>query len=306
MGTLLTRRRSLRLTAAAAVAAIAVVAGAPGTGAAAAPVPACGWLASQTPAIDHVIEIVMENHGYDQVIGPATYLTGLARRCGLATNSWAVSHPSLPNYMALTSGTTFGLRIDCEPGSCSRWSPNIFSQLRAARRPWRAFNESMPAACWLSSTSLYAARHNPAVYYLNLRPSCRRNDVPLGSPSRGPLAHALAAGLPDLTMVTPNVCSDMHSCPVSVGDRWLHSWMSAIIHSPAYRRGHTAVFITFDEGAGINHVATVVVSPYTPAGTTSSVRYTHYSLLRTEQTLLHLRYLGGARTARGLVPAFHL
>ncbi len=106
--------RSLRRVTLAAAAALSILASAPGTGAAtAASVPACGWLASQPPAIDHVILIVMENHSFGQVIGPAPYVTDLARRCGLATNYWAVSRPSLPNYLALTSGTTFGLRIDC-------------------------------------------------------------------------------------------------------------------------------------------------------------------------------------------------
>jgi hypothetical protein len=109
--------------------------------------------------------------------------------------------------------------------------------------------------------------------------------------------------------VTPNLCNDMHNCPVAVGDRWMSQWVPMIVHSRAYRNGHTAIFFTFDEGAGGggNTVATIVVSPYTHAGTVARRHFTHYSLLRTTEHLLRLRrYLGGAAAARGLSKAFHL
>jgi phosphatidylinositol-3-phosphatase len=300
------------LTAASAVAA-APTAASParhhaGTAAAAsfrAPSP-CGRLRRHPANIRHLIVIVMENHSYSEVLGHAPYLTALARVCGVATNYHSVGHPSLPNYLAMTSGSTHGISSDCEPTACPLGGPSIFSQLTARRMLWQAFDESMPSHCSLGGTRLYAPRHNPAVYYTAVRSVCRKRDVRAGSPTSGPLHSALTSGLGKFSFVTPNICNDMHDCPVSVGARWLAKWIPAMRASRSYQAGHTAIVIVWDEGGG-GHVPLIVVSPNTPAGARTSHLFTHYSLLHMAESVLGItNYLGHAAATCGLGSAFRL
>ena len=127
-------------------------------------------------------------------------------------------------------------------------------------------------------------RHNPATYYTGVRGPCRAQDVPL----RG--AQATAA----FTFVTPNLCHDMHSCPVQDGDRWLASFLPRLLRTSGYRSGSTVVFITWDEddGAAHQHIPTLVVSPDTRPGTRSATAFDHYSMLATTEDLLGLPRLG--------------
>jgi phosphatidylinositol-3-phosphatase len=255
-----------------------------------------------------VIWIWMENHSASQIVGApdAAYVTGLARRCGLATRYDAVAHPSLPNYIAATSGATGGITDDGPPAEHAQSSVSLFEQAPSAG----SFEESMPSSCALADAYPYAAKHNPEAYYLRLRKSCPRDDLPLGTPAGGSFARALAGtGLPAFSFVTPNLCDDMHSCPVATGDRWLAKWVPAITSSPSYRAGHTVLFITWDENDGRagNRVPLIVVARSVKPGTTVSTPFTHYSLLRTTEELLGIRpYLGHAATARSMRAAFGL
>jgi len=251
--------------------------------------------------VQHVITIVMENHGFSQVEGHSPFLNALARRCGLATDYHAVTHPSLPNYLAIVSGSTQGLDgSDCPPGAgCQTDGPSIFSQTS-----WRAYAESMPGACAHENAGDYAPRHNPAVYFTAVAARCAEQDVPLPR-----LLSDLRSGdLASYIFVTPNLCSDEHDCQISDGDRWLARWVPRIIRSPAYRDGTTVLFITYDEDdhAEDNRVYTVVVAPSVRPGTTSGEAFTHYSLLRTQEELLGLPLLGQAATATSMRAAFRL
>ena len=273
----------------------------------------------------------MENHPYDEIIGSkdAPFTNRLAAQCGLATNFHNITHPSLPNYIAATSGGTQGISDDCQPSECSRRVQSVFGQLQAAGKSWTAYHESMPAPCALSTDSgtnppgNYAPKHNPAVYYLPLRPGCSRHVVALGTPSAGAFARALSArSLARFSFITPNLCNDTHDCPVSTGDAWLSRWLHAIVASATYRSERTVVFITWDEGEGGStddcatntsdrgcHVATIVVSPSTPRGTRSAGLFNHYALLKTTEQLLGITtYLGHARDAssHSMRSAFHL
>jgi hypothetical protein len=250
----------------------------------------------------------MENHSLSSIQGHAPFLNALAKRCGSATNYHAISHPSLPNYLAMTSGSVHGVHSDCSPQSCSQPGPNIFSQLSRHGLRWRSYAESMPVACDTNTAGLYAARHVPAVYYARVRPHCRRHVLPLGRVGTGRMHRALHSGhAPAFMFVTPNLCNDMHSCPVASGDRWLRKWIPMIVASRTYRHGHTALLIVFDEGSGNNVVPLVVVSRYTRPHTVSHRLLSHYSLLHASEKLLGIRrYLGKARFARGLPKAFHL
>jgi phospholipase C len=132
-------------------------------------------------------------------------------------------------------------------------------------------------------------KHDPAPYYTGIRTDCASWDVPMGTTTSGAFLTDLTNGtLPAFAFVTPNLCNDMHDCSIATGDSWLQSWVPKILASSAYAAGRTALFITWDEddGSESNRVATIVVSPSTPAGTQSATSFTHYSLLRTTEQLL--------------------
>ena len=168
---------------------------------------ACGQARESRPVIRHVIVIVMENHSLSTIQRQAPFITALAKRCGIATNYHAITHPSLPNYLAMTSGSIHGIHSDCSPQSCSQPGPNIFSQLSRHGIRWRAYAESMPVACDTSTAGLYAARHVPAVYYLRVRPHCRRHVRSLGRfGDRGACTARSRAGTP------PRTCSSRRTC----------------------------------------------------------------------------------------------
>lgn len=248
----------------------------------------------------------MENKPYGAVVGSAgaPYENGLAKACGLATNYHAVSHPSLPNYIAATSGGTQGISDDSPPSAHPLRVASIYSQVEAAGETWREYEESAPGKCPAATRGEYAVKHDPAAYYLRVRRVCRRADVPFGS-----VRTDLARGtLPAFAFVTPNLCDDTHDCPVATGDAWLKTWLPRVLASRNYAAGDTVVFVTWDEGDGSsNHVPAIVVSPSTAAGTLSSRAFTHYSLLKTTEQLLGLSgFLGSAADAASMASAFDL
>jgi hypothetical protein len=260
---------------------------------------ACGRSGAAPARYRHVVWIVMENKSYADVIGSsqAPYIRTLAAACGLATGFRAESHPSLPNYIAMTSGSTQGVTDDAGPSAHQLSAPSIFSQLGGK---WRALEEEMPAPCARDNSGRYAVRHNPAVYFTKLGASCHRRDVRLTIPPN------LSARF---TFVTPNVCHDMHDCSVATGDQWLSGFVPRILRSREYAAGRTALFITWDEddGNSANLVPTLVVAPHTRPGTRSAKAFSHYSLLRTTEDLLGLRVrLGAAARAPSMRAAFGL
>ena len=168
--------------------------------------------AAPPASYEHVVTIVMENHGFTQVDGHSPFLNALARRCGLATAYHAVTHPSLPNYLAMVSGSTQGLDgSDCSPGAgCQSSGESIFSQT-----PWRAYAESMPGPCAQENRATTRPATTPPSISRASRPPAPRNDVPIAQ-----LVPDLRSGdLAPYTFVTPNLCSDEHDCQISDGDR---------------------------------------------------------------------------------------
>ena len=277
----------------------------------------CGSLPPSAAHYSHVVWIFMENHSYRAIVGSreAPYVNRLAGECGLATNYHNITHPSLPNYVAATSGlplaqlSAFG--SDCEPGgSCETSAQSIFGELPS----WRAYEESMPRGCAREDAGEYAVRHNPPPYYTSLR-GCSSHDVPYSALARD-LAHGT---LPAFAFITPNLIDDTHDGTVGQGDDWLRTHLPAILDAGDYRRGEVVVFITWDEGEGGSsndcarntsdvgcHVATIVVSPSTSASTRSGELFSHYSLLGSTEQLLHVRLLGEAAHANSMLGAFGL
>src|SRR5438445_12856185 len=139
--------------------------------------------AATTPVFDHVFVIVMENHSYGEIIGSssAPYINSLVASGALATNYSAVTHPSLPNYLALTGGSTFGVTSDCT--TCWVNASNIADSLESAGSSWKAYEESMPSACYVGDSYPYAQKHDPFIYFNDIRNNasrCQSHVVPYG------------------------------------------------------------------------------------------------------------------------------
>jgi phosphatidylinositol-3-phosphatase len=242
----------------------------------------------------------MENHSYRQVIGSsaAPYETALAKQFGTATHYASVGRPSLPNYIAATSGSTQGIADDNGPGAHGLTVDNIFRQVRNAGKTEHSFEESMPTKCVLSSVDAYAVKHNPAAYYVggDDRAACRVNDVSF--------SNLLPSGtLPAFSFVTPDLCHDTHDCSVAAGDAWLKNFLPPLLASDEYRAGTTVIFVVWDEDTPMPNI---VIGPTVPEGTVSAEPFDHYSLLRTTEELLGLPLLGQAASAASMRNAFHL
>jgi phospholipase C len=257
--------------------------------------------AQPVPAFKHIFVIVMENKDYQNVLGSdqAPYMNSLARQYGVATNYYGIRHPSLPNYLALTGGDTFGISSDCT--DCFVNAPNLVDQLEAGGKSWKAYMEDMPSPCFVGDAApLYKQKHNPFIYYDDVRTNAARCNkiVPFSQFT----ADMQMKAVPDFVWITPNMCNDMHDCSVGKGDTWLKTWVPTILQSPAWQ-DNGALFITFDEGSGPGsccqnaaggRLATLVISPIGQAGFKSGVPYSHYSLLRTIESAWHLPPVGQA------------
>ena len=243
----------------------------------------------------------MENEESSSLIGnsAAPYINGLANSYGLATQYYGVSHPSLPNYLALTAGSTFGIASDCT--TCWVGATNLADQIEAGGRSWKAYLEGMPSACFVGDAYPYMQKHNPWIYYNDIRTNavrCSAHVVPFTQ-----LGTDLASGsVPNYVWITPNMCNDMHDCSIATGDTWLRNQVPAILNSAAFRNGGV-LFITWDEGstnagcctnAAGGRIVTLVISPLARTGFQSSVAETHYSLLRTIEDSWNMPRLGGA------------
>jgi phosphatidylinositol-3-phosphatase len=290
----------------------------------------CGAGGRPAKRYDHVIWIVFENQSSAHVIGnrKLPYINRIARRCGLATNFHAEAHPSLPNYIAMTSGGTQGVTGDSS-GSLS--VDNIYAQVRRSGRGWRHYAFGMPTNCDhrdspSSDRAIYTAHHQAAILYRNIAADCARWDVGVGDPTKvedlrdvrtGPLARALNTDtLPAFATLEPtddggNSSTGGEVDPVK-GDAFLARWIPRITRSAAYRRGRTAIFVTWDEpdDFGTNQprqtIPTIVIAPTVRAGVRVGTRFDHYSMLRTTEQLLGLSpFLGAATTATSMRSGFH-
>jgi len=240
-----------------------------------------------------IVVIVMENKEYGSIVGSssAPWLNHtFIPRGTLFTNYHATHHPSLPNYLAMTSGTTSG----CHSDECPRrtyTTDNLFRQLSRIGIGWVAWIESMPSRCALHSSGLYAVKHNPPPYYASISPRmCRERDRPYPA--------SLPSSLRPFTYVTPNICHDMHDCSIAVGDRWLQAHIP-----PLWQRG-ALVIVTFDEGwsslGGGGHVMTAMAGAHVPRGRRNGHAYNHFGLLAGLERWFGVPRLHHAITARPL------
>jgi hypothetical protein len=266
-----------------------------------------------TPATTKVMVIYEENTDASSIYGSPDVpnINEYAADCGSAQNYQALTHPSLPNYMASTSGVSYASdpwTSDCDPGgTCLTGNDNIFHQVGASG--WKAYAESMSSNCQTGSSDPYAAKHNPDLYYTDVSTQCLTNDVPMGTTSSGALHDAVVGGtLPTFSTVTPNLNNDMHDGSAQQADAWLAGWIPQITSGPDYQAGRLTINIVWDEGSGNGNVpstvAMIAMSPYIVPGTKSSTYFTHYSLLKAAEDVASVPELAGATSANNLRTAF--
>jgi hypothetical protein len=231
----------------------------------------------------HVFLIVMENRSYSQAIASG-YVSQLATQYGVATDYHGVSHPSLPNYLALTSGSTWGIADD---GFHALPAGGLGAELTASGIEWRAYMEGMSNGCFHSPYP-YALKHNPFAYYGS---SCPSEVVPFTQ-----FAADMSGTVPRFAWITPDLCHDGHDCTNAIADTWLAQTVPTILASNAWK-DNGVLIITWDEGEdSANSVLTLVVQP-NPGALRSARSYNHYSLLATIEDKLGVARLGLAAQA---------
>ena len=250
--------------------------------------PAARTAPAAVPQPAHVVVVVMENHAYQQVIGSsdAPFLTGLARRGALFTHSYAITHPSEPNYLALFSGSTHGVMSDACPVTFT--APNLASGLLAAGKTFAGYAEGLPATgSPVCSAGNYARKHVPWTDFRNIPASVNQpfTSFPAADFSR----------LPTVSFVIPNLCNDMHDCSVATGDSWLRGHLNGYV---SWAMTHNSLLIvTWDEddGTAANQIPTIFVGQQVRPGAYSQ-RITHYSVLATIEAAYGLTRDGSAAT----------
>lgn len=256
---------------------------------------------SQVPrsAASRVIVVVMENKEFGDVIGKHTapFINALANRGALATQAFAVTHPSLPNYLALVGGSTGEVTSDCT--SCHLNAPNLVDQFEAAGVTWKAYMEAMPQRCFRGAQSgRYAKKHDPFIYYDDVAGDPARCGKIV--PARELSADLRGGRLPSFAWITPDLCNDMHDCSVQTGDRYLARLIPSLTRAIG---PHGFLILLWDEGgsdrgccrmAAGGRVPLIVVGPDVRAGTRSAAPFDHYSVLRTIEQTFGLPALAGA------------
>jgi hypothetical protein len=263
-----------------------------------------------SPAVLHpdvkgtVFTIIFENHEQSEVLKPdAPTFMALSEKYGNADAYISNTHPSLPNYIMLTSGDTKGINNDNDPlqNTVIDGTDNLADQLDAAKLDWRAYMESMGDPCTFESNTLYSAHHNPFLYYKTMasdKARCQDKIVDFDAN----FDKDLAADTFKYMWISPNMCNDMHNCDAKTADAWLKKTVDKIQASPGYKNGGV-IFILFDEGslrilnAGAD-LATIVVSEnLVSPGYSTSTRFDHKSYLATVEDIFGMPRLATTKDA---------
>ena len=288
--------------------------------------------ASSSPYFDYILTIVMENQGINNTYGAhcsgnCTYITGLASAYGLALNYSAVGHPSLPNYLALTSGgnyTTAPFDRDCFPQSngCFVSAPNIIDSIDSSGRTWRAYMEDYAGECSHTGTTFYLNQHNPFVYFTDINNNATRcsrivNANP-GASGYLALPTQLVSDLnsnptaSNYMWLTPNACNDGHNIcaplnnTVSQQNQYLSLFVPRILNSTIFRTQRAALLIVWDESAtDLNNIVTAIwAGPVAKIGYTLAGPFGHYSAIKTVETAWNLPSFTGYDAAAPAMTQF--
>jgi acid phosphatase len=269
-----------------------------GRGSAGATVPTVAPPSVRVPDFTHVVVVVFENEEAASIAGnpAAPTFNSLARRYATLTNYDAVAHPSLPNYLALVSGSTHGISSDCT--DCVVRATSLADTLATAGKTWKTYAEGLPYPGFTgASAGRYAKKHDPFLYFRDVVDSRARRDRVVPFPQ---LAEDLARDrLPDFSLVIPNLCHDMHDCSVATGDAWLKAHVAPLLRSRELSGG--VVFVVFDEGTtdlgGGGRIEALALGPTVRRGSRFAKPTSHYGLLRTIEDAWGLPRLGLSRTA---------
>lgn len=250
-----------------------------------------------------VLTIVEENHSYAEARAGMPYLASLANRYAYASNFHAETHPSLPNYLAIAGGSTFGVTSDSEPIPSSRLgsSRSVFGQALARGLRAKLYAESMPSNCYAYYSGSYAPKHNPWAYFGAESSKCKQYDVPSGF-----LTDASANALPHAGMLIPNLANDAHNGSLLTADNWLRSRLPTVLASSDFLSGRLTVVVTFDEddSSASNQILTVVMNVGMTRHGAVSTAMNHYALTGYYDHVLGAPLLGRATT--GMNTAFGL
>ena len=249
------------------------------------------------PAFKHVIVIVFENKERSSLLGSAPTFDALGSRYAQLAGYRGVTHPSLPNYLALVSGSTQGITSDCT--DCVVDAPSLADTLELSHKTWKTYAEGLPSPGWTGpSSGRYAKKHNPFLYFRSVvSKAARRNRVV-------PLAQLLrdlsARRLPDFALVVPDLCNSTHDCPVSTGDAWLARVTKPLLASP--QLAGSVIFVVFDEGStsvgGGGETLALALGPAVRPGSKYAPVLNHYGLLRTIEDAWGLNRLGRSARAK--------
>jgi hypothetical protein len=256
--------------------------------------------------VTKLLVFVVENHSLDEMRDQMPHMSSLAETYGYATAYRARTHPSLPNYLAMAGGDTFGIVDDKDPSAHALEGPSVFGQAIGAARTAKVYAEGMPGTCALESGGeRYAVRHNPWTYFVDERQECEDFDVPLDEFA----ADAASGDLPNAGLVIPDVCHDAHDdgCDLAGADDWISDRVDEAMRGPDFTAGRLAVVITADEDDRDqdNLVLTVVIHP-SQRGHVVDTPLTHYSLARLYDDVLGVPPLRHAATAPDMAEAFQL
>jgi hypothetical protein len=248
------------------------------------------------PRPAHVVILIEENHEASQIIGnkAAPYINSLADQGALFTQSFAVSHPSQPNYLQIFSGSDQGCTSDSVPPAGAPFrTDNLGAELLAKGLTFGGYSLTQPGVGFLGGSSgNYVRKHNPWCDWQGAGP----NQVPPAVNMPFTSFPTDYSALPTISFVIPDQHVDMHSGSIASGDTWLRNNLDAYIQ---WAKTHNSLFIlTFDEDdfTDVNLITTLFVGPMVKQGRYSE-HITHHNVLRTLEDMYGLGHAGAAATA---------
>ena len=265
--------------------------------------------ATPTLAFSNVFVVLEENHSLSDVLGNTSmpYFNSLITKYALATQYYANTHPSLPNYLWLTSGSADGISSDVCGVTVS--NDNIVREMAGAGVSWKSYQEGLPSAGFLGcSSGNYAEKHNPFAYFSDVQSNSVQLDnmVPFTE-----FATDLASGtLPRFSFITPNLQDDAHDGTLAASDNWLKTNIAPLLSTPMFQPGGSGLLIiVYDEGTdntnGGGQVAWVAIGPKIKPGYRSTTFYQHQSTLRLILKGLGVKtFPGAAATAPDMTEFF--
>ncbi|MFI6683786.1 alkaline phosphatase family protein [Streptomyces sp. NPDC050485] len=266
---------------------------------AAVPTPALTAPPSSVPGYDHVFLVYMENENYENIIGntsQAPYINSLASANSVLSQSYATTHPSDPNYVALAAGGLYGL-TDNSITTTTIDAPHLGTSVEAAGKTWKSYVQNMPSNCYPQNSGNYSPDDTPFYYFKDMKTDnayCQAHFQPQTS-----MVDDLksAATTPNFVWFAADGCNDMEGCGITAGDDYLKSTLPTIFNSPAWTQERSLLILTWDEGATKaygpgypNRVPTILVGSQNSVktGYQSSQRTDQYGLLRTVDNALGL------------------